>query len=267
MKVTVVVITKNERDSIGACLASIGGLDQIIVVDSGSTDGTLEYIARNHPEVEVVATSWQGFCVTKNIGIQQARNDWILWLDADELLPPETCDFILMLDESQKPMIAGFSFPRRNHFLGRWVRHSGWYPNRVLRLFNRRFAGLDGAEIHETVIVNQSSYRVEPLSLHIDHFSYRSLHQYFAKMNYYGELSAQKISHRRILALYLLVGPFLTFIRCYFLRLGFLDGAVGLIISVGTAYSNFIKYTNLYFLNRSGVAGGSGNSNPQLVKS
>ena len=134
VRLSAIVITKNEEENIGDCLESLSFVDEIILVDSESTDRTVE-IAKKFTK-SVFVTSWKGYGGTKQFGLEKAKGDWVLWLDADERVPNSLADEILrMLDE--EPPFAGFQMPRKAFFLGRWIRHSGWYPGYIIRLFRR----------------------------------------------------------------------------------------------------------------------------------
>lgn len=251
LPVSAIVLTKNEEKNIQRCLESLASLDEVLVLDSGSTDRTLE-LAKEFPNVKIIQTPWLGFSGTKEVGIQSARHSWILWLDADERMDEESLRQLPQVLEAVGPDVAGFKIARKTYFLGRWIRHTGWYPGSVLRLFHRERARLNGNILHEGV-EPLSGFKILTLMGHIDHFSYSSLYQYFLKMNAYGRLGAEELQRKgkSFSYLKLILNPLSSFLKFYFLKNGFLDGARGFLISVGSAFSNFIKYANLWDLKHS----------------
>ena len=241
IKISEILITKNEEKNIKRCLDSINFIDDIVLVDSGSQDKTLE-IAGSYKNVRVFKKGWEGFSINKNYAISKTQNDWLFWIDADEELSTELKNFLI--DYSAKDKVQAYSFKRKNFFLGSWVKHSGWYPNRVVRFFNKKNAKLDGSQVHETIILSDSQ-SLKHLDFHLFHYSYTSLFQYFLKMLNYGKVGAIQLKKKRKFKspFMLLLGPAFTFMRFYFLRRGFQDGLVGLIVCIGAAFSNFIKYS------------------------
>lgn len=245
MNFTAVIITKNEEKNIERCLRSLSSASEIVVVDSGSTDSTLEIISR-FPKVKLVQAPWIGYSENKRMGIREASFDFILWMDADEALSPELEEEIGRLDPTAH---HAYDVPRKTFFLGDWIRHCGWYPGRVIRLFNKNFCDLNDNILHEGVVV-KSGGSVGHLRSDLLHYSYTSLYQYFDKMNRYGKYGAEELARKGKKASFwqILLKPPVTFFRFYILRAGFLDGVNGFIISSGSAYSNFIRYVNFYFL-------------------
>lgn len=266
-KLTAIVITKNEERNISRCLSSLSFADEIIVVDSGSTDKTVE-IARSFPNTTVIQTVWLGFVENKKIAIKHAKNNWIFWIDADEEAPPE-------LAQEWKTRIAGTPFHdaggidvgRKTFFLNHWVKHSGWYPCRVIRFFHKNRAFFNENILHEGVLI-QEGYFPESFQTDLLHYSYTSLYQYFDKMNRYGLLGAQELirKKKRTFLPALIFQPIWTFLRFYILKKGFLDGRIGLIICLGAAFSNFIKYANYFFLKKFGYVDVYSQENPQEKK-
>jgi (heptosyl)LPS beta-1,4-glucosyltransferase len=252
-KLSVIVITKNEEKNIEACLESAQFADEIVLVDSGSTDRTLE-IAKKFPNVKVIETQWFGFVENKNIAIQHASHDWIFWLDADEVAPKELAnEWKNQIKDKFFHELGAIDLARKTFFLGHWVKHSGWYPNRTIRFFNRTRASLSHKILHEGIEVKEG-YKIYHFSTDLLHFSYSSLYQYFDKMNKYGIDGAREIvrKNKKVFLFQLLLQPIWTFIRFYFLKKGFLDGRIGFIVCMGAAFSNFIKYTNYFFLKKYG---------------
>ncbi len=243
IKITAVIITFNEALHIYDCLKSLDFVDQIVVVDSGSTDETRDIVKVSFPHAHLIETKWYGYAKNKKIGIESSKNSWILWIDADERVPEALRVEMVRLSEEDLQGVGGVQFPRQNFFLRRWVKYSGWYPNWCLRLFHRDRSALNDKELHEGVEVF-SEYKTVSLSIPLLHYSYETLGQYFDKMKTYGENGALALKKkgRLVTPLHLLVAPCWTFVRDYFLRKGFLDGVPGLIVCIGAAFSTFIKY-------------------------
>jgi glycosyltransferase involved in cell wall biosynthesis len=243
LPISLVIITKNEAQNLGRCLASADIFSEIIVVDSGSTDATLE-IARRFG-AEVFVEDWKGFGRQKQSATDKAHQDWVLSLDADEALSPALKEELLELF-TQEPKNEAYRIPRLSFHMGRWIRHGGWYPDYQTRLFNRRKARWTEAELHEKVIAQNTGR----LKNHLEHFVFRDLsHQVEANNRYSslgaGELRAkgQKFSLVRIL-----LKPTSKFVETYLWKRGFLDGLPGFVIAVGAAYSMFLRQAKLWEL-------------------
>ena len=227
--ISAVIIAHNEADSIARVLRSLACADELLVVDSGSTDGTREVAA--DLGARVLTNPWPGYAAQKNFAAEQARQDWILSLDADEELDAEAQAAVLGWKASNPPPdVAGYRFARRARFLGRWIRHSGWYPDYKLRLFDRRRGRWQGGYVHEAVEVAGA---IETLPGEILHYTCDSLEEFSERIERYAELSAREmLEHsRNPSALLRLVAPPGRFLRAYFLRLGFLDGPEGFLIA------------------------------------
>ncbi len=250
-KLTAVVITKNEEKNIARCLSSLSFVDEIIVVDSGSTDKTIE-IVRTFKDVIIIETEWHGFVENKKIGIAQATSDWILWIDADEEVPEGLAnEWKVRIHQGTFHETGAIDIPRKTFFLGQWVKHSGWYPGRIIRFFHKKRADLSDNILHEGVIP-RLGYVVEHFHTDLLHYSYTSLYQYFDKMNKYGFAGAREIVRKRKFVLFpqIILQPIWTFFKFYILKKGFMDGRIGLIVCMGAAFSNFIKYANYFFLKK-----------------
>lgn len=226
----------------------------MILVDSGSTDKTVE-IAKTFLNVKIITAPWIGFSENKRIAVENASNDWIFWIDADEEVPQELAEEwkqkSFTLDNENK--VAAIDVARKTFFLDQWVKHSGWYPNRVIRFFHKKRADFNDNTLHEGINVKHNFF-VDHFKTDLLHYSYTSLYQYFDKMNKYGFPGAQEIERKNKLFFFpqLIFQPIWTFIRFYFLKKGFLDGHIGLVVCMGAAFSNFIKYTNYFFLKKNG---------------
>jgi glycosyltransferase involved in cell wall biosynthesis len=251
-KLTVTVITHNERSHIAAALASVSWADEIIVVDSRSTDGTIE-IARQHA-TRVEERDWAGYGAQKNYAADQAANDWILSIDADERVTPELAAEIRAV-MSRGPVAPGYLMTRVAHYLGRWIRSTDWYPDYHLRLYDRRAARWSERRVHESVEVDgrpKGDKRLPRLRGELLHYPYRDMSDHLRKIDTYTTLAAQEwdAEGKRGTAWQALVYPRLAFFRNYILRRGFRDGRTGLLVSLLNSYYVFLKYAKLMELQR-----------------
>lgn len=243
--VSAVLITRNAAAQLEACLASLAFAAEILVVDSGSDDGSLEIAARHG--ARVLQKDWMGFGRQKQFAVEQANNDWVLCLDADERVSPELAASIAQaLAAPQAPV---YRMARRNRFLGRWLAHGEGYPDWSPRLFDRNHARWSDDTVHEKVL-----YAVTPGTLDGDllHESATDLASYVAKHNRYSTLAAEQLLERGRSAgpAVLLLSPLVRFVKMYVFRLGFLDGLPGLVhISIG-CINSFLKYAKLIELRR-----------------
>jgi glycosyltransferase involved in cell wall biosynthesis len=243
-KVSVTIITRDEAANIAAAIESVRWADEIVVVDSGSTDATVE-IARRYTD-RVVVRPWPGFVAQKNFAAEQARHDWILSIDADERVPPELAAEIQAL-LAGTPTAAGYRIPRVTFHLGRWMRSTDWYPDYQLRLYDRRRARWKGRLVHESV---HTDGLVERLRAELQHYPYRDIAHHLQTMDRYTTLAAQQLFEdgRRAGWIDLLVTPRLTFFRNYVLRGGFRDGMPGLVVSIMNSYYVGLKFAKLWEL-------------------
>ncbi len=238
IKISATIITFNEERNIARVIESLRCCDEILVLDSGSHDRTVE-IATKHG-ARVVEASWHGYAAQKNIAAQLAAHDWILCLDADESLS-EALEAEIWQIKKNGPRYDGYTVPRLAQYLGRWILHSGWHPDRKVRLFDRRKAKWIGEFVHESVKVEGT---VGHLKSSLLHFTCNSLSEHLRSMDTYTTLAAQEIASRekRIEMSRLLLDPPWTFFRSYVVKLGFLDGVEGLAIAYMAALYNFVKY-------------------------
>jgi glycosyltransferase involved in cell wall biosynthesis len=252
MLLSVTVIALNQEANIGPCLDSAGFADEIVVVDTGSTDRTVE-LARAYTD-RVVAAPWQGFARTKNFALDQARGEWVFSLDTDERVPPALKEEILAVVRADGPL-NGYRVPRKNYFGGRWVRRLGWYPDYTLRLFRRNRGRFRDREVHEEVEV---AGPVGNLQTPLEHYSYRDLAEYAARQERYARLAAREMARRgrRPFPGELVWRPALTFLNLFFLKGGFLEGALGLSLSRQSSRYNFLKYYYLRQLARGAAPDG-----------
>jgi glycosyltransferase involved in cell wall biosynthesis len=245
-RLSVIIIALNQEANIGDCLASVSFADEIVVVDTGSTDRTVE-LARACTD-RVVTTDWQGFGPTKNFALDQARGDWVFSLDTDERVPPALQAEILAAVAADGPL-DGYRVARKNYFCGRWIRHLGWYPDYTLRLFRRGRGRFRDREVHEEVVVDGP---LGTLKTPLEHYSYRSVSDYVARMDRYARLAAQELAKagRRPCPGELFFRPLLSFFHLYFIRLGFLEGTPGYTLAVLMSMYKFLKYYYLRELAR-----------------
>ena len=246
MRLSVTIIALNQEANIGPCLASVGFADEIVVVDTGSTDRTVE-LARTYG-ARVLAAAWQGFARTKNFALDQAQGDWIFSLDTDERVPAALQEEILAVVRADGPL-EGYRVPRKNYFGGRWIRRLGWYPDYTLRLFRREQGRFRDREVHEEVEV---AGPVGTLRTPLDHYSYKNLTEYAARQDRYALLAAREMSQqgRRPWPGELAWRPFFTFLNLYFLKQGVWEGLLGLKLALQGSRYNFLKYHYLRELTR-----------------
>jgi glycosyltransferase involved in cell wall biosynthesis len=245
-KVSATIITLNEAEHIAPAIDSVSWADEIVVVDCGSSDGTLD-IARARG-ARVSARAWTGYVDQKNHAASIASHDWIFSLDADERVTPELAAEITSRLATEPPRGA-YRVPRVTFYLGRWIRTTDFYPDYQARLYDRRAARWRGGLVHESV---QADGEVGYLRGELQHYSFRDLSDHVARVNHYSTLAAQQLhaDGRRATALHLLAHPPAAFLRNYLLRRGVLDGSAGLLISIVNAYSVFLKFAKLWELDR-----------------
>ena len=242
--VAVTVITKNEVNFIRTCLDSVRWADEIIIVDSGSTDGTVE-ICREYTD-QIMLTDWPGFGLQKNRALARATSEWVLSLDADEHVSPELKQEILSAISAPEEY-AAFDLPRRSSYCGRRIRHSGWWPDYVTRLFRRGSARFSDDLVHERLIVDGLIGRLrEPLI----HVAFENLENVLETMNRYSTLGARMMHNRAKksnMGTAVLHG-FWSFFHTYVVRAGFLDGREGFMLAVSNAEGTYYKYLKLLLL-------------------
>ena len=242
-KLTVTVITRDEAANIDAALASVAWADEIVVVDSGSTDDTVAIAARHTPRVETRA--WPGYSAQKNYAASVASHDWILSIDADERVTPELAGEIRGVLKNQPPH-GGYRIPRATWYLGRWIRSTDWYPDFQLRLYDRRRAQWNGRPVHESVKLGSG----DPGVLHHDlqHYPYREIRDHLATIDTYTTLAAAEwaAQGRRASITSLALHPPFAFLRNYVLRGGFKDGSAGFVVSALNSYYVFLKFAKLW---------------------
>jgi glycosyltransferase involved in cell wall biosynthesis len=247
LPLSLVVITRDAAGSLADCLASAAFASDVVVVDSGSRDDTVE-IARRFG-ARVIVEQWRGYGPQKIFAVAAAANDWVLCLDADERVTPELERAIRAAFAAGAPTAGAYAMARRNRFLGRWLAHGEGYPDWKLRLFDRRQARWSDDAVHERVIADVPVVRLDGDLLHA---SAESIEDYVSKQNRYTTLQAEAMHSRGEHAGFtqLALSPAARFLRFYVLKLGFLDGAAGFAhIAIG-AFASFLKYAKLRALER-----------------
>lgn len=249
VKLSAVIITLNEERSIGRCLQSLQGVaDEIVVVDSFSTDKTEEACKRFG--VKFIRHPFEGHIQQKNYAMQAAANDFILSLDADEMLSEELKKSILQVKKNWR--CDCYDFNRLTNYCGQWIRHCGWYPDRKIRLWDRRKGKWGGMNPHDKVVMSNNTAR-QHLEGDLLHYSYYTIDEHVRQQKYFSEIASQEMlkQGRKATVFHIALNPLFTFIRKYLLHLGFLDGYYGFVISVISAKANYWKYSKLRKLRNS----------------
>lgn len=263
MEISAVLITLNEERRLARALESLSVADEVLVVDCGSTDGTLEIASRYG--VRLFSHPWEGYARQKNYAASQAAYPWILSLDADEALSPELADELLQLKQKGPGEAAGFLMPRAARYLGRWIRHSGWYPDFKLRLYDRRRGQWVGDYVHEHVEVQGQTRKLKG---DLRHYTCDSLGEHLQTLDRYTTLAAQEVLDRGagdrstgdgragwILPRLAAMPPW-KFLESYLFRQGFRDGFPGLVIAGMAAFYVFLKYAKLWQMVHKGTEAG-----------
>lgn len=239
VNISATIITVNEEHAIARAIGSLTFCDEVVVVDSGSTDRTVELAASLG--ARVVHNSWPGYANQKNLAAASATHDWILSIDADEAVGPELAASIRRW-KAEEPRCAGYEFPRLARYCGRWIRHSGWYPDRKVRLYRRDLGRWVGQYVHESVEVAGPVGQLEGDLLH---FTCDTLEEHRATIARYTSLAAREIhdAGRTVRSYRLLVSPLYSFVKSYLLQRGFLDGVAGYTIARMAAQYVYLKYS------------------------
>ena len=238
---TVVFITKNAGASLEKSLQSVHWIHNKVVVDSGSTDNTVEIAKRTG--AKVIHQDWLGFGPQKQFAVMHAPTDWVLCLDADEFLSPELSKSLQALF-TQKELLDAYKFPRSNKFLGRFLKHGEGYPDWSLRLFNKTKARWSDDFVHEKVVAIGAPFKVGELVGDLMHESGESISHYIEKQNRYTDIQAKLMieSGKKVTCSRLFVSPLMRFVKFYFVKRGFLDGLPGFVhITIG-CFAAFLKY-------------------------
>ena len=250
IQLSVIVITKNEAHNIAECLQSAKFADQIVVLDGGSTDSTIE-VAKNAGALTSIDTDWHGFGVQKNRALALASGVWVLSIDADERVTPQLQAEIITAMGSAEFNV--YCFPRLSSYCGQYMRHSGWHPDYTTRLFKRGFAEFSNDLVHEKLVTSQS---IGKLQAHLLHESFTNFEAVLDKVNRYSTAGAQiLLANGKKASLGKALGHGLwAFIRTYILRFGFLDGRMGLVLAISNAEGTYYRYLKLWLMASSSQA-------------
>jgi glycosyltransferase involved in cell wall biosynthesis len=243
-KISAIIITYNEEKNIRRCLSSINWVDEIVVVDSGSTDDTKKIASEFTPRIFDI--KWEGFGKAKNFIKGKASHPWILSVDADEMISEDLKEEIQRITKSEDSL-NGYYVPRKSNFLDRWIKHGGWYPDYVLRLFKKDQAKFSDSKVHEKVELNgEIGYLRNPLL----HYTDPNFDHYLEKLNRYTSLGAEQLfkEGKKAKVLDLIFRPSAIFFKMYLMKRGFLDGVHGFILAVSSAFHVFSKYVKLWHL-------------------
>lgn len=239
-KISAVIIAFNEEENLAECLESVKWADEIVVVDSFSTDKTVE-IAKQFTD-KVFQKKWEGFARQRKYSLEVARGKWILSLDADERVTPELKNSILKILENEQET-NGYKVARRNYFLGKWITGAHWYPDHQLRFFRKDKATIEEVLVHEGFEVEGKTEIIEG---DIIHYSYRSLDDAYKKINHYSTLAAKQRADKKVSALDLILHPIAAFLSDYFSRKAYKDGVHGLLVAILHSMTNLMTYTKIW---------------------
>lgn len=251
-KITAIIPTLNEEERIQNSLKSAEFADEIIVIDSYSTDNTVEIVTQS--KARLLQRKFDDFSSQKNYAIDQASNDWIVWIDADEVLSPELQAEIKKVVENPKEYV-GFYIYRVFFFKGKRMRYTGTQNDKLIRVFNRKFCRYEG-KVHEKI---KAEGKLATLENRIMHYSYISFDRYIIKLNQHSALKAEELFEKGMLItpFHIIIKPIARFIKHYFVKLGFLDGFYGFIISFALSYGVLVRYIKLWNLKQKHRRNGS----------
>jgi glycosyltransferase involved in cell wall biosynthesis len=252
LDISAVIITYNEEKNIRRCLESLRWAREIVVIDSYSSDKTVE-IAREYTN-QVFLHPFEGYVKQKNYALDRASSEWVFSLDADEVVTQKLWDRIQKSWPQEKVAYDGFTVNRLSQFSGKWIRHCGWYPDKKLRLFRRQRGRWTGNDLHEKV---QVEGRVKDLNADLRHYAYENLAENMEKIQRYSTIfaKAQYKRGRRASCFDLLMRPVAKFFKAYILKRGFLDGRHGFLLTSMASFYVFLKYAKLWELQRKGDEG------------
>lgn len=245
MKISATIIVFNEEENIAGVCETVSWADEIVIVDSDSTDKTVE-IARRYTD-KIFNRKFRGYKDKHEFADAQTTGDWIFWIDADERVTPELQAAILNLKDKGEPLPDGFRIARKTFYMDRWIRHSGWYPDYQMRLYKKKASFWDGVAPHETARVKGE---IETLAGEFLHYTKKNLSEHHRVLDSYTTLAAEHLfaKNKKVTLLTLFSKPIGGFLRTFFLKQGFRDGIPGLIIAMFTAYSVFLKYAKVWEL-------------------
>ncbi len=249
IKISSIIIAKNEESNIQRCIQSqLECIDDIAVyIDKSSSDKTLEFV-KEFPGVRYEIIEWLGFSKTKQYALSKCKFEWVLWIDADEAVRDELKNELILFKKST-PRFTAYKIARRAYFLNKWIKHSGWYPDYVTRLFNKSGAVFSESRVHEHLIIDGS---VGKMKGDLDHFTDPNIHHYYKKFNRYTSLAAEElnIKKRRVRITDILFRPVFIFLKMYIFKRGFLDGLEGFLLAAFSANYVLTKYSKLWELSK-----------------
>lgn len=252
IKISATIITFNEEKKIESCIKSLLGIaDEIIIVDSCSTDRT-PFICSQYP-VKFISHAFEGYVAQKNYAVRQASYDYVLSLDADERLSDELKESILNV-KNEWGNVDGYALNRYNNYCGKWMHFSGWYPERKIRLWDRRKAQWGGTDPHDFIHISRS--RIRTLKGNLLHYAYLTVDEHLQQVYKFAEIAARskyKNGERVTFIINVIFSPLFRFAKSYFFQLGFLDGYYGFIFCTVSASLTFFKYVRLYEYKRKGL--------------
>lgn len=243
--ISAAIITFNEESRIADCIKSLSWADEIVVVDSHSTDRTHDVVT-SYPKTRLIERDWEGHVKQKNFALVATTYEWVISLDSDERVSRKLRDEILEL--MKNPTADGYSMPRKVFYINRWIKHCGWYPARKVRLVKKSKAAWEGVDPHDALAVNG---KVEKLTGDIYHLSFDSVYGHFKTIDNFTRIGAREANSRGKKANFLdiTLRPLFTFLKMYVFKVGFRDGVPGLIICGLSAFHTYSKYERLYELN------------------
>ena len=246
-KLSVAIITKNEELNISRCLQSVSWADEIVIVDSGSIDKTKEICQAF--DCKFIESEWKGFGKTKQFAVQNTSHDWVLSLDADEVITPELRNEITELLQTN-PRYYGYRIKRTSFYLGKQIKHCGWDKDHTLRLFNKYFGAFNDKPVHESVQINGAIGLLRNPMLH---YTYPTLEAHFNKMKRYAQIGAEALyqKSRQSSPCTAIFRGCLKFFKMYLLQRGFLDGKHGFLLSYNSGWGVYLKYLLLWEMNQS----------------
>jgi len=247
IKLSSIIIARDEETNIRRCIESqLNCIDEIVVlVDDRTKDNTFE-IANSFHKVKCELIKWMGYSGTKQYAVALTSNEWVFWIDADEVVTQGLSDELNEFKNSA-PAYESYSLPRIANFLGRWIRHSGWYPGRITRLFNKSKVKFSDKDVHEGLLTNGSTGQFKN---DLQHYTDPNIKHYFEKFNYYTTLAADELykNGKQFRLTDIILRPLFFFIKMYFIKMGFLDGIQGFILAIFSSAYVFVKYCKLWEL-------------------
>lgn len=249
IKLSSIIIARDEENNIARCISSQLGIidDIVIIIDARTIDSTFE-IAKKYPEVNAEIAEWNGYSAAKLRALDKTKHEWVFWIDADEEITESLKKELLEFKDSN-PTFDIYDVPRRAYFLGKWIKHCGWYPARVARLFNKSKISFNQKSVHEGLAGYNEAGQ---LKNDLNHYTDPTIDHYIKKMNHYTTLAANDLVAQGKSAGFndLIMRPLFIFIKMYILRLGFLDGFHGLVLSLFSAHYVFTKYSKVWELKK-----------------